>query len=144
MLQALRTTPANRDLPVVVVSVLAEQRFAATLGATDYLVKPVDRDCLLGALRRLGVDPAAGMAAGGRRATTSTAPAAEEVRAAGAPVVLLIEDDPHIVEVVRRSLEVAGGCVVATTGGAEAQRLARELRPGTVLLDVLLEADRDG
>ncbi len=55
VLEALKADPATRDIPVVVVSIVDEHARGATLGAAAYLVKPVSRDALLGALDSLGV-----------------------------------------------------------------------------------------
>ena len=58
VLEALRSDPRTRDVPVVVVSVLADRARGLSLGAAEYLVKPVPRAQLLGALRRLDLVPA--------------------------------------------------------------------------------------
>jgi CheY-like chemotaxis protein len=54
VLQALKAEPGTRDIPVVVVSIVDEQARGAALGAAAYLVKPVSREALLGALRAVG------------------------------------------------------------------------------------------
>ena len=40
--------------PSIVVSILDEKPRGMSLGAADYLIKPVARDALVGALRRVG------------------------------------------------------------------------------------------
>jgi signal transduction histidine kinase/ActR/RegA family two-component response regulator len=58
LLAHLREDPATEHLPVVVVSILDERSRALALGADDYIVKPVDREVLMSALRRVGLlDP---------------------------------------------------------------------------------------
>ena len=52
ILSELKSMPRTRDIPVVIVSVLDRQALGFRLGASDYLVKPVDRAALLHALRR--------------------------------------------------------------------------------------------
>jgi CheY-like chemotaxis protein len=54
ILQALKATPVTKDIPVVIVSVVDNRELGLTLGASDYLVKPVDRDALVASLARLG------------------------------------------------------------------------------------------
>jgi CheY-like chemotaxis protein len=54
VLARLRADIATREVPVVIVSILDEKHRGLALGAVDYLVKPVARDDLVGALRRVG------------------------------------------------------------------------------------------
>jgi signal transduction histidine kinase/ActR/RegA family two-component response regulator/putative methionine-R-sulfoxide reductase with GAF domain len=57
VLEELRADPATAGLPVIVVSVVDERPRGLALGASDYLMKPVQRAELVGALRRLGALP---------------------------------------------------------------------------------------
>ena len=51
--------------------------------------------------------------------------------------VLVVDDEPDIRELARMALEMVGGFdVVAADSGAAATRLAEEVRPDAVLLDV--------
>lgn len=52
VLSELKNMPRTRNIPVVIVSVLDRQLLGFRLGASDYLVKPVNRAELLHALRR--------------------------------------------------------------------------------------------
>jgi CheY-like chemotaxis protein len=54
LLQRLRNHPATGNVPVVVCSVIKNPNLAFSLGATDFLAKPVSRDDVLNALRALG------------------------------------------------------------------------------------------
>jgi len=54
VLQALKSDPETRDIPVIVVSIVDERTRGAALGAAGYLVKPVSRDDLLNALTAVG------------------------------------------------------------------------------------------
>jgi CheY-like chemotaxis protein len=55
VLEALQADSTTRDIPVVVVSIIDEHPRGVALGAAAYLVKPVSRDALLGALKSVGV-----------------------------------------------------------------------------------------
>ncbi len=55
VLEALQGDATTRDIPVVVVSIIDERPRGAALGAAAYLVKPVSRDALRGALTSVGV-----------------------------------------------------------------------------------------
>jgi PAS domain S-box-containing protein len=52
VVRTMRADPELRDIPAVVVSVVARERGPTVPGAADLLNKPVDRDELLAALRR--------------------------------------------------------------------------------------------
>ena len=47
VLKTLKADDELRDIPVVMVSMLSDRNMGYTLGATEYLTKPVDRDILL-------------------------------------------------------------------------------------------------
>jgi signal transduction histidine kinase/CheY-like chemotaxis protein len=57
---------------------------------------------------------------------------------AGAGVVLVIDDDPTVRELLQRSLTKEGIRVVNAAGGEEGLRLAKELRPTAITLDVMM------
>ena len=60
VLARLREDPATVGIPVVVASVVDERARGLELGAAAYLVKPLGRDELVDALRRVGALPAPG------------------------------------------------------------------------------------
>ncbi|HUJ22941.1 MAG TPA: PAS domain S-box protein [Bryobacteraceae bacterium] len=51
-IQELKQTPATSSIPVIIVSVVEERKKGLSMGAADYLVKPVSKDNLLDAIRR--------------------------------------------------------------------------------------------
>lgn len=55
LLQRLRAEPRTSDIPVVICSVIHDPDLAQSLGASAFLPKPVSRDDVLQALRRIGV-----------------------------------------------------------------------------------------
>jgi DNA-binding response OmpR family regulator len=57
VLARLKEHPATADIPVVIVSMVDERGAGFALGAAEYLVKPVDRGKLLGALARCAPPP---------------------------------------------------------------------------------------
>ena len=66
VLAAIKGDPALADIPVVLMTIVDEKNRGYALGAADYLVKPVDRDRLVEALRNI-CGAAAGRSAAGRR-----------------------------------------------------------------------------
>jgi signal transduction histidine kinase/CheY-like chemotaxis protein len=111
---ALKRAEATRDVPLVVVSALAERERGFALGADAYLTKPVDRRTLL--------DTLAGLHA--RRHPV--------VR------VLTIDDEEVARFLVRQCLPSPAFDVIEATGGAEGVQCAREARPDVILLDLVM------
>lgn len=56
----------------------------------------------------------------------------------GAPTVLVIDDDPTVRDLMHRFLSKEGLQMIAATSGEEGIRLARELHPAVITLDVLM------
>jgi DNA-binding response OmpR family regulator len=57
VLEELRADPETQGVPVIIASIVDERSRGLAAGAGDYLVKPVGREELLGALRRMHVLP---------------------------------------------------------------------------------------
>jgi CheY-like chemotaxis protein len=53
VLAALKGEPRLADIPVVIVTIVDEQRRGIAMGATGYLTKPIDRERLIAILSRL-------------------------------------------------------------------------------------------
>ena len=112
VLAALKGDPTLADIPVVLVTILDERTRGLALGAADYLVKPVDRERLLGVLRALCP------------------------RHAGR--LLLVEDDADTRARLRQILERDGWTVrQAENGRVALDRVAAEL-PEVIVLDLVM------
>jgi signal transduction histidine kinase/DNA-binding response OmpR family regulator len=68
----------------------------------------------------------------------SSAEPKSEALPPGARAVLVIDDDPAVRELLQRFLSKEGVRVVSAAGGEEGLRLARELRPAAITLDVMM------
>ena len=118
VLSELKGDRALADIPVVIVSMVDERGKGYALGAAGFLVKPVDRDELLGALRPL----------------LTGADAID-----GEPVtVLAVDDDPVALELVAAILGPEGYRVLWAQGGQDGIDLALRERPALVILDLLM------
>ena len=93
------------------------------------------------ALLHQPVAPAASVASIARDA--SVASVAPHALAAGVAQVLVAEDDPDLRRLIVRTLQSAGHAVTSAVDGEEALRLALEIRPDLLLLDVSMPV-RDG
>ncbi|MBK8741007.1 MAG: response regulator [Betaproteobacteria bacterium] len=76
-------------------------------------------------------------------APTDAALARTGTAQAGAPTILVVDDDQTVREVMERHLTREGFAVVTANGGQEGLRLARELHPAAITLDVMMP-DLDG
>jgi signal transduction histidine kinase/DNA-binding response OmpR family regulator/HAMP domain-containing protein len=112
-----KADPVIADIPVIIVSIVDERGQGFALGAAEYLVKPVNRDDLLAALRRLTLDSA------------GTARPAK---------VLIIDDDPMAVELVETILKPEGYTVLKAMGGEAGLALAQQELPALIILDLLM------
>jgi signal transduction histidine kinase/DNA-binding response OmpR family regulator len=101
-LRELKANASLREIPVVIVSVVAQEKRGRLLGAVDFIDKPVTRDSLVRVIRR-------------------------NVGAAGDPRVLLVQDEGTDVHRYRElastegmSLEVVAGLAAARAAIADA------------------------
>jgi len=113
VLRALKADPHLRDIPVIMLTMVDDKSRGYALGATDYLSKPVDRDLLHRTLARYH---------------TPETPSP----------VLLVEDDTDTREVMRRMLEKTGWQVLEAGNGREALDQLTRVRPGIILLDLMM------
>jgi signal transduction histidine kinase/DNA-binding response OmpR family regulator len=56
VLRELKSDESTRQIPVIVISIIDDKQRGYSLGAVDYLVKPVERRQLLNRLKMLGLD----------------------------------------------------------------------------------------
>jgi signal transduction histidine kinase/ActR/RegA family two-component response regulator len=74
VLAMAKADPAIADIPIVVVSMLDERGKGFSLGAADYLIKPVQREALLATLRRLTTPVANGNSGGNSQTRVKISP----------------------------------------------------------------------
>ena len=65
-------------------------------------------------------------------------PGAREARPGGGRVVLAIDDDPDVILLLKENLADAGYRVIGASNGADGLRLARELKPSAITLDIVM------
>jgi CheY-like chemotaxis protein len=113
VLAALKGDPELADIPVIFVTILDEKTKGYSLGATDYLVKPIDRERLAQVLKRICGDRPS------RR-------------------ILLVEDDETTRTVTRHALERDGWSVTQAENGRVALARMAENRPDAIVLDLMM------
>ena len=114
LLIRLKRDERSRQMPVIIVSALAQQQKGLALGADAYLVKPVDRRTLM--------DTIAGLQA-------RTSPTVR---------VLTIDDEEMARYVVRQCLPIPAFEVTEASTAEEGLRLARTDHPDVILLDLIM------
>ncbi len=113
VLRALKANPELRRIPVIMLSMIDDRKRGYSLGAVDYLTKPVDREHLHKALSRY-------------------------YRADEVSKVLVVEDDAENRELMARTLEKSGWKVSEAGNGQEALELLTSLEPELILLDLMM------
>jgi adenylate cyclase len=113
VLAALKGDPELSNIPVVLLTIHDEKRRGFALGATEYLVKPVDRDQLIRVLRQIS-----GGSIGGR--------------------ILVVDDDEVGRRGIKLALEHVGWRVAEAENGRVALEQLVDMRPDAVLLDLMM------
>jgi adenylate cyclase len=113
VLAALKGDPVLADIPVVIVTIVDEQRRGIALGAAGYMTKPIDRDRLVDILSPY------------RRATEPS-------------TVLIVEDDEEQRRLVRELLGACGWAVREAANGRLALDALEEGLPDILLLDLMM------
>jgi CheY-like chemotaxis protein len=113
VLRALKADPDLATIPVVMSSVLESQAVGFSLGASEFLTKPVDRDRLVAVLGKYRCE----------RSSCS---------------ILVVEDEVHLRTNVRRTLERDGWTVAEAANGREALSSIGVRLPDLVVLDLAM------
>ncbi len=112
VLEHLKADERTADIPVVIISIVAEKENLMALGAVDFLPKPLEEaDLLLTIGRILG-------------------------RPGEAATILVADDDPDIVGWLRRVLVGQGYQVYEAVDGEEALQTALAVLPDLIVLDL--------
>ncbi len=114
-LQRLEQSPRLRDVPVIVLSIVPDEKRGLALGASAVLQKPVSRAELMEAVGGLGLR-----------------------RASGKARVLIVDDDQRAVDILAAYLPADEFETIRAYGGREAIALTRSAKPDLILLDLLM------
>ncbi len=118
VLTAIRSDPDLATTPVIMVSFVHEEGLAASLGANDYLTKPIEWDELRNVLARYR-------------------------QSAVGDDILVVDDDDDTRTRLTTMLNRSGFKVRAAADGPSALAMADEAKPAIVLLDLMMP-DMDG
>jgi CheY-like chemotaxis protein len=112
VLRSLKGDPVTRDIEVIMVTMTDDRELGLTLGAAEFLTKPIQRERLVALVTQHG-------------------------RRAGGPV-LIIDDEPEVRELARRALEAEGFLVDEAENGRAALERLSESKPALILLDLMM------
>jgi PAS domain S-box-containing protein len=114
VLTDLKSSPETRDVPVVVCSIVEDEEKGFSLGAADYLVKPVLEEDLLASLDRLNGDGS--------------------IRE-----VLVIDDDPNDLRLLGKMLAEQGRYkAILAEGGPAGWNSIKSKPPHAIVLDLFM------
>lgn len=113
VLKALKADPELTDIPTIMVTIVSDRSIGYSLGASDFITKPVDRERLITVLRKY--------------------------RCADPPCpVLIVEDDDDTRELLRRTLESEQWTVTEAANGREGLARVKENLPELIVLDLMM------
>ena len=113
VLTALKADPDLCQIPVIMLTILDNQKLGHALGAADYLTKPVDRGRLAALLKKYHKDDA-------RHA------------------ILVVDDEASMRDIMRRSLATSGWTVTEAENGRVALQSVAKDKPALILLDLMM------
>ena len=113
VLTALKSDPDLAEIPVVLLTIVDDPNMGYSLGASDCLTKPIDRNRLAAVLAKYRCD-------------VPPCP------------VLVVEDDEETRQLIRRTLERDGWSVSEATNGLEALEQVKVNPPVVILLDLMM------
>jgi len=113
VLRELKDDPATQDIPVIVLSIVDDQRLGFSLGAAEYIVKPVGKDILLRKLKTI------------EKTTTIKR-------------ILVVDNDPNTVRMIGSVLEEAEYQVSTAYNSEDAIKSILDFRPDLIVLNLTL------
>ena len=113
VLSALKADPDLSNIPVIMLTIMDDENRGYMLGASEYLVKPVNRERLIAVLRKYRPD--------------------REPK-----LVLVVDDEADSRRVIRRTLESEGWNVSEAENGRVALERVEASRPDLILCDLMM------
>lgn len=111
VLTTLKSDPLTAQIPVIMVTMLQDRQLGFTLGASEFLTKPVNQDKLRTILAKY---------------------------CGGTTAILVVEDDPGNRQLLCRQLEKEGLAYEEAENGSIALEKIAASKPGLILLDLMM------
>ena len=113
VLRELKETPETEDIPVIILSIVDDKRLGFSLGATEYIVKPVGKQVLLRKLRNLE-------------------------KLGRIKRVLVVDNDPETVRLIGNVLKELEYQVTTAYNSKDAIKSVQDFRPDLVVLNLTM------
>ena len=113
VLNTLQSNERSKKIPVIMLSMANEPDIGYSLGATDYLTKPVDWNELSNILSKHQIE-------------------------SDSQTVLIVEDDETTRQMLRKSLETNDFKVRTAHNGKDGLEKVKQFKPGLILLDLMM------
>ena len=113
VLTELKSDPDTTNIPVVMVTISEDKSLGFSLGASEFLAKPVDRQKLVSVLHRF-------------------------TQGDNSKPVLVVEDDENTRSVTRKYLEHEGLSVIEAENGRKGLDTLKDTAPSLILLDLMM------
>jgi CheY-like chemotaxis protein len=114
VLRRVRGGGLNRDVPVIVVTIVAERGAVAGFTVQDFLPKPIDSEALVSSLARAGIRP-------------------EQPGS-----VLVVDDDERSLRLMHAALTQLGFRTLSMRSAEEALRATEGAPPSAIVLDLVM------
>lgn len=116
ILQDIKSDPQIKDIPVIIYSIIDNKDLGFTLGATDYLVKPMDKELLIKKIKDISL-----MSKGNRQFT-----------------ILCIDDHADMLDYLKSVFESVGYNVITANSGKMGIEIAVSNLPDIIILDLMM------
>ena len=114
VLGQLKSAPETARIPVIMISILDERTLGYSLGASEFMTKPVDRSRLVALVQQFAGRP-------------------------GSDVVLIVDDQQDVRDIVKTTITGVGlKAAEAVNGQAALDWLAAHPHPALILLDLMM------
>ncbi|MEW5938875.1 MAG: GAF domain-containing protein, partial [Chloroflexota bacterium] len=115
VLHDLKQDARTADIPVILLTIVDKKALGFRLGAAAYLLKPLDPDAVMAALRRV-----------------------TEKEGRPARQVLVVDDDPHVADMLRQILPERDFVLASAPDGVTGLESIERHRPDVLLLDLMM------
>ncbi|RJX35783.1 MAG: response regulator [Desulfurivibrio sp.] len=119
VLQELKKDPLVQDIPVIILSIVDEKKIGFSLGATEYMVKPIDKKILLHKLKNLE-------------------------KLTSIKNILLVDNEPGTLHTLGRVLNESGYKITKASNSTGAIQAIHENQPDLIVLNLMIKPDESG